>query len=99
MAARAEGERPRERRDLLYSGRVQGVGFRYTTREIADRFAVAGYVQNLPDGSVRLVAEGETNELDRFLAAVGAELERYLTDVRSRVAEATGEFASFQIKY
>lgn len=99
MATRAEGERPRERRDLLYSGRVQGVGFRYTTREIADRFAVAGYVQNLPDGRVRLVAEGETNELERFLAAVAAELERYIADVQSRAAEATGEFAGFGIKY
>lgn len=97
MATRAEGDR--QRRDLLYSGRVQGVGFRYTTREIANRFAVAGYVQNLPDGKVRLVAEGETDELERFLGAVAAELERYIADVRSKVAKATGEFAGFRIKY
>lgn len=99
MATRAEDGGRRERRDLLYSGRVQGVGFRYATREIAARFAVAGYVQNLPDGSVRLVAEGDRDELERFLAAVGAELERYIADVRSRAAEATGEFAEFQIEY
>ncbi|HUY92360.1 MAG TPA: acylphosphatase [Pirellulales bacterium] len=99
MATGAEGGRPRERRDLLYGGRVQGVGFRYTAREIAGRFEVAGYVQNLPDGCVRLVAEGETDELERFLAAVGAELERYIADVRSRAAEATGEFVGFRIKY
>ena len=87
-----------ERRELVYSGRVQGVGFRYTTRQIAERFDVTGYVQNLPDGSVRLVSEGEVDELDRFLAAVQGELERYIAHIQSRVSQATGEFQEFHVR-
>ncbi|HVW38239.1 MAG TPA: acylphosphatase [Pirellulales bacterium] len=98
MTGRAEKETPHERREVLYSGRVQGVGFRYTTCEIAERFRVLGYVQNLPDGCVKLVAEGEAGELQRFLDAVAAELERYIANVQSRPSHATGEFAEFQIK-
>jgi acylphosphatase len=83
---------------LIYSGRVQGVGFRYTTCAIAERFRVAGYVQNLPDGCVRLVAEGEADELSRFLDAVAAELERHIENVEIRTVQATGEFADFRIR-
>ena len=43
---------------VLFQGHVQGVGFRYATHGLAQRFAVAGYVRNLADGRVELVAEG-----------------------------------------
>jgi acylphosphatase len=59
------------RKRVLYAGRVQGVGFRYTARELARGFPVAGYVRNLPDGRVELVAEGEGDEVAAFLAVVG----------------------------
>jgi acylphosphatase len=55
---------------VYYSGRVQGVGFRYTARQLAERFPVAGYVKNLPSGQVELVVEGPPAEVDGFLAAV-----------------------------
>ena len=47
-----------ERRIVHYTGRVQGVGFRFTTCRLAESFAVAGRVKNLPDGRVRVVVEG-----------------------------------------
>ena len=50
-----------------FRGTVQGVGFRYTVRQIAAEFAVTGYVKNLPDGTVEMVAEGEIRELKRFV--------------------------------
>ena len=55
---------------MLYEGRVQGVGFRYTARRVASGFDVCGYVSNLPDGRVELVASGESDEVDDFLAAI-----------------------------
>jgi acylphosphatase len=55
---------------VFYEGRVQGVGFRYTARRVAAGFDVAGYVRNLPDGRVELLASGEDEEVDEFLAAV-----------------------------
>ena len=60
----------RERLHILYSGRVQGVGFRYATKTTAQGFEVTGTVRNLPDGRVELVAEGERPELEAFRRAI-----------------------------
>lgn len=88
-----------ERRQVFYDGRVQGVGFRYTTREIAGRHRVGGYVQNLSDGRVGLEVEGEPGELDRFLAAVAERLRRYISHIDARTRPATGEFSQFEIRH
>ena len=55
---------------VFYEGRVQGVGFRYSARRVAAGFDVAGYVRNLPDGRVELVASGDEEEVDGFLLAL-----------------------------
>lgn len=60
----------RQRVHVLYSGTVQGVGFRYTVRQLAESFEVCGTVRNLLDGRVELVAEGERPELEAFLTAI-----------------------------
>ena len=87
-----------QRREVIYQGRVQGVGFRYTTRHIAERFQVTGFVRNVPDGSVHLVAEGQAAEVERFLAAVSAELGRYIAGQHATKSSTTGEFTGFTIK-
>ena len=60
----------RQRLKIFYSGRVQGVGFRYTAKTVAAGFEIAGTVRNLPDGRVELVAEGAREELEAFRAAI-----------------------------
>lgn len=87
-----------QRREVHYSGWVQGVGFRQTTVRIAERFAVTGFAQNLPDGRVRLVVEGEPEEIEVFLAAVQDELGRHIRDIDEKLREATGEFDDFDIQ-
>ncbi|MFZ4483729.1 MAG: acylphosphatase [Chthoniobacterales bacterium] len=73
---------------VFYEGRVQGVGFRYGTRRVAAGFDVAGYVRNLPDGRVELVASGEAAEVEAFLQALReSELAGHIG------AEATAEIA------
>ena len=72
---------PRERRRVWFSGRVQGVGFRYTCRTLARGFDVAGWVRNLADGRVELVAEADATELDAFLAAIQQEMSPFIRDV------------------
>ena len=89
---------PHERRQVYYRGHVQGVGFRYTARQIAQPFAVSGYVRNLPDGRVELVAEGEPGELDRFLAEIESSMRGYICGTETRQIAATGEFESFEIR-
>jgi acylphosphatase len=63
---------------VRYFGRVQGVGFRYTAHGLAQGFAVAGHVRNLPDGSVEVVAEGPADQVDNFLAAVNRRMAGYI---------------------
>ena len=65
---------------VVYSGRVQGVGFRYTAQHLAAGYAVAGYVRNLPDGDVELVAEGEADEVQRFLDSVADQMAGCIRD-------------------
>ena len=87
----------KERREVLYSGRVQGVGFRWTAREVAQSFAVTGFVKNLEDGRVQLVAEGRSQELDRLLAAMAERMSGYIRQAAVTTGPATGEFRTFEI--
>ncbi len=52
---------------VIYEGRVQGVGFRYTTKDLARGYDVLGTVRNLPDGTVELIVAGEGEEVGEFL--------------------------------
>lgn len=87
------------RRECLFRGRVQGVGFRYTTRDLASQFRVVGYVMNLPDGRVRLVVEGERAELDRFVGALASEMARHIVDCETSDSPATNEYIDFSIRH
>lgn len=62
-------------RRVVYSGRVQGVGFRATTCSLASGYPVSGYVKNLPDGAVELVASGDSAEVAQFLDAIRREFD------------------------
>jgi acylphosphatase len=75
-----------------FSGNVQGVGFRYTATHIARRFDIAGYVQNLPDGRVKLVAEGDPLQVLAFVEAVRDRLSRWITGHTVETGKPTGEF-------
>lgn len=83
----------------MYSGHVQGVGFRATACSVARRFSVAGYVKNLADGRVELVAEGDPDEVDRFVAAVADQLGFCIHDTQESTTAGTGEFRRFEIRY
>lgn len=62
-------------RRTIYSGRVQGVGFRYTAQRVAGGFPINGFVRNLPDGTVELVAEGTEKDVAGFLAVVAQQMD------------------------
>ena len=83
---------------VLYSGRVQGVGFRYTAKTVAAGFEVTGTIRNLADGRVELVAEGLRDELDAFRAALhDAGLAGFIRDEQVAWTEAKKEFRGFEI--
>jgi acylphosphatase len=82
-----------------YSGRVQGVGFRYTVKNLAIQYNVSGYVRNLPDGRVELVMEGPDTELEQLAQAVADRMAGYIRAVDKLTLPATGEFSHFTIRH
>lgn len=89
----------RERREVHYRGHVQGVGFRYTTVQVARRFDVVGYAKNLPDGRVEVVAEGTPDELDAFLAGVADAMSGHIRETTMHRMAPSGEFTEFGIRH
>mgnify|MGYP006291970393 CR=1 FL=1 len=87
-----------ERSEVVFRGRVQGVFFRATTVDVARRFDVTGWVRNEADGSVRMVAEGDSSELDRFVAAVEEAKKGNIEEVQVKKSAAMGEFETFEIR-
>lgn len=88
-----------EQRTVLFSGDVQGVGFRATTARLASGLAVTGTVRNLPDGRVELVAEGTAAEIDRLVHSVQQHFGEQVTDTTSTTAPPTGRFEKLIIAY
>ena len=85
---------------LRVKGRVQGVGFRFATRDEASRLALGGWVRNTADGDVEVVAEGATTRLQRLatwchVGPRGA----LVTAVDEHWLAYTGEFDSFRIRH
>lgn len=88
-----------QRRELFYSGHVQGVGFRYTVRRIAQGYKVVGFVRNLRDGRVQIVVEGRPEEIEDFLGGIRSTMEGYVRDVTESRLLSTGEFSDFEIRF
>ncbi len=91
------------KQEWIISGRVQGVGFRYTSRQVAQRYDVTGWVKNLTDGTVQIVVEGQQAEIDRYLddliATVNATGYGSVESIECEsVAAATREFSCFFIR-
>jgi acylphosphatase len=83
---------------VFFSGRVQGVGFRYTVRTLAAGYEATGTVRNLPDGRVEFVAEGEPAELEAFLESIrGSEVGRFIRQEEVVWRDATGQFRGFEV--
>ncbi len=88
----------RRRVQVFYSGRVQGVGFRYTVKSVAHGFEVSGTVRNLADGRVELVGEGNQDELEAFRQAIRESgLDHFIEKEDASWAEAKNEFRGFEI--
>ena len=85
---------------IIVSGRVQGVYFRGNTRKEAQKHDVSGWVQNLPNGRVEAILEGEKENVDKLIEIVKkGPSHAYVTNLEIEWLEYTGEFKDFQIRY
>jgi acylphosphatase len=92
VAVMATGKR------ILFHGRVQGVGFRFTAQQIAGQFTVHGFVRNLPDGSVELVVEGEPDQVVAFLTMLSRRMGRYI-DSQTITEQPVAGYQGFDVRY
>jgi len=83
---------------VIFSGRVQGVGFRYTARSVAHRWGVTGWVRNDPGGEVEILAEAEEGVLEDFVAEIEAQFKGYIRDRQLEWGPASGSFGDFGIR-
>jgi acylphosphatase len=74
---------------------VQGVGFRATAEKIAKDYPVTGWVKNLPDGRVQLLAEGQEQAVQNFLAAIRAHWGKNIQKEQVETTKPTGEYQAF----
>lgn len=86
------------RKRVLYSGHVQGVGFRYNAFQFAKPRNVTGWVRNLANGRVELVVEGEKPEVEALLDEIVSSMSENIEDVSTTVEEPTSEFRDFSIR-
>ena len=83
----------------LYTGRVQGVGFRFTVERIANELNLTGWVKNLRDGRVEVLCEGEEQALKEILVRIDGDMGGYIQRADDEWRDATGEFKDFSIKF
>jgi acylphosphatase len=74
----------------VFSGRVQGVGFRATAVHLADDLPLGGTVQNLPDGDVELIVEGPAKDIDTLLDRLREHFDRCIRTVQQDASPGTG---------
>lgn len=90
---------PEARLEALVSGRVQGVGFRWWAREVAQEHHLTGYAENLADGRVEIVAEGPRAGVDALSTALtSGDTVGHVDDIEQSRSDATGEFREFDVK-
>ena len=82
---------------VLYSGKVQGVGFRYQTLQVAREFMVTGEVKNLTDGRVFLCAEGQEQEVVAFRTELEERMRNFIKDIEVESRQRAPSYKTFQI--
>jgi acylphosphatase len=83
--------------NIFYMGHVQGVGFRYTTERFALGIHLAGWVKNLSDGRVEIMAEGEKDDIVQLMEKLEARFEGSIEGKEVTYHEAAGKFRNFLI--
>jgi acylphosphatase len=86
-------------RRYIFYGRVQGVGFRFTTVRIAKNFKVTGYVKNLDDGTVELVVFGQETEIDKFINQIKSYFKTHITNISITPLPYNEHYKGFEIEY
>lgn len=84
---------------IIFSGRVQGVGFRFTALNIANRYMLKGIVRNLPDGTVEMIAQGPAEDIDRCIEDIKESLVGNVREARVQETCYNPQYEDFKITF
>jgi acylphosphatase len=84
---------------IIFTGTVQGVGFRFTVLRIADRFDLAGWVRNLPDGSVEMLAQGLPEDIDDCIRNIQNSFSGYIRETKVQQIPPEPNCTDFKITF
>ena len=86
-------------KSIIFIGRVQGVGFRFTARRAADRRQLTGYVRNMPNGSVEMLAQGRSEDIDDCIQDLKEYFAGYLKETRIEEIPPDPKHTDFKITF
>ena len=87
-----------KRVDIIVSGLVQGVGFRYTIRRVARQYRLKGEVRNMKDETVHIICEGKDDHVKEFVKEIrNAEKPVEIDDIKIEYSEPSGKYKNFKI--
>lgn len=84
---------------IFFSGKVQGIGFRYTAKSFAKECNATGWVKNLSDRRVEMVVEASEKNIDKLCSLLEEQFEGFITNTKMTVGKGKGKFKNFQVVY
>jgi acylphosphatase len=84
---------------IIFIGSVHGVGFRYTARSMANNCRLAGFVRNLPDGSVEMLAQGSSEDVDDCINQIERYFGSYIEQTRTKDLPPNPKYTDFRITF
>ena len=86
-------------RHIIFTGRVQGVGFRFTAFNIANRYNLTGFVRNLPDGGVEMLAQGPDDDVSAGVRDIKESFSSYVTETKIEEIPVERQYEEFKITF
>jgi acylphosphatase len=86
-------------RRIIFSGQVQGVGFRFTAHRIAGRYALTGWVRNVRDGTVEMVAQGVSEDIDECIRDIEDSFRGCVTETKTDEIPPSPQYRDFKITF
>ncbi|OHB58759.1 MAG: hypothetical protein A2173_07825 [Planctomycetes bacterium RBG_13_44_8b] len=84
---------------IIFTGQVQGVGFRYTAHRIANRYQLTGFVRNLYDGTVEMLAQGSGQDIDNCIEDIKTSFAGYISETRINEIPSNPKYKDFRISF
>jgi len=84
---------------IIFVGRVQGIGFRFTALDIANRYRLTGMVRNVPDGTVEMIAQGPSDDIADCIRDIKEALEGYIRETKTEEIPPDPKYTNFKIAF